>query len=76
MSDNAGKLSLARKFREIARVMITRLETQITKLETKLEITYSNSVVIQGQTEKLKSLDSELKKNTITLSLSWSTRKT
>ena len=67
MSNNSGKLSLARKFRGIARPIITCLETQITKLETKPEIMHSDSVVIQRQTEKLKSLDSEFKKHHYTI---------
>ena len=53
MSDNAGKLSSARKFRGIARAMITRLEAQIPKLEDKPKISHSDSVMIQGHTERL-----------------------
>ena len=56
MSDNAGKLSLARKFRGITHAMITCLETKISKLENKREITHSDSVKIQGRVDKLNSL--------------------
>ena len=67
MSDYAGKLSQARKFRGIMRGMITHLETQISKMEIKSEITHSDSVIIQGQTEKLKSLDSDFKRHHYTM---------
>ena len=67
MSNNVGKLSLARKFRGIARAMITRLEVQISKLENKHEITHSDSVIIFKDTQKLKSLDSDFKKHHFTI---------
>ena len=57
MLHNAGKLFLARKFRGVAPVMITRLEAQISKLENKPEITHSHSVIVQEHPEKLKSLE-------------------
>ena len=63
MTDNAEKLSPARKFRGITRAIITRLEAQISKLEDKPEITCSNSVIIQAYTERLNSLDSDFKKH-------------
>ena len=62
MSDNAGKLSQERKFRETVQGMITRLQVQISKLEDKPEIMYSNSVKIQAHTERFISLDSNFKK--------------
>ena len=43
--------------------VITCLEMQIIKMETKPEITHSDPVIIQGQAEKLKSLDSEFKRH-------------
>ena len=67
MSDNAGKLSLARKFWRIACVMITCIGVQISKLENKAEITHNDFVIIQGHTEKLKSLASEFKKHHFTI---------
>ena len=63
MSDNARKLFSVRKFRRIVCAMITRLETQILKLEGKPEITHSDSMMIQDQTEKLNSPDSDFKKH-------------
>ena len=53
MSGNAGKLPLARMFRGIARAMITHLEVQISKLESKPEIAHSNSMIIQPYMERL-----------------------
>ena len=43
--------------------MITRLEAQISKLEHKPEIMYSDSVRIQAHTERFISLDSNFKKH-------------
>ena len=63
MSDNAGKLSQARKFRRTVCEMLTRLEGQISKLENKSKITYSTSVRIQAHTERFIFLDSDFKKH-------------
>ena len=59
MSDNARKLSQARKFRGIVCGMITHLEAPVSKLEEKPEITSSDSVRIQAHTKKFISLDSD-----------------
>ena len=67
MSANAGKLSSARKFREIACGIITGLEPQISKLEDKPQIKHSNSVIIQAHTERFSSLDSDFKKHHFTI---------
>ena len=67
MSDNAGKLSSARKFRGIARAMITHLEVQISNLEEKPEIMHSDSVIIEAHTERLISMDSDFKKHHFTI---------
>ena len=61
MSDNARKLSQARKFRGTMHGMITHLEVQVSKLEEKPEITSSNSVRIQAHTEKFIFLYSDFK---------------
>ena len=61
MSDNAKKLSQARKFRGTVRGIITHLEVQISKLKAKPEITYSDSVRIQAHMERFISLDSDFK---------------
>ena len=66
-SNNAGKLSLARKFQGIAHAMINHLEAQISKLENKPEITHSDSVMIQAHTERLNSLNSDFKKHDLTI---------
>ena len=63
MSDNAGKLSQASKFRRSVHGMITLLELQISKVENKPEITYSDSVRIQAHTERFISQDSDFKKD-------------
>ena len=63
MSDNARKLSSARKFRGTVCGMITCLEAQISKLEAKPKITYSDSVRIHAHTERSVSLDSDFKTN-------------
>ena len=47
--------------------MITSLEALIFKLEDKPEIMHSDSVTIQGHTEKLSSLDSDFKKHHVTI---------
>ena len=52
MSDNARKLSSARKSRGTVCGMITCLEAQISKLEAKPEITYSDPLRIQTHTER------------------------
>ena len=61
MSDNARKLSQARKFRGTVYGMITCLKAQISKLEEKPEITSSDSVRIQAHTKRFISLDSDFK---------------
>ena len=72
MSDNAGKLSQARKFRRTLCGMITRLEVQISKLEDKPEIMSTDSMRIQSHMERFISMDFDLKTQT---SLNWSTKK-
>ena len=61
MSDNARKLASARKFSRTVHGMITRFKAQISKLEAKPEITYSNPVRIQAHKERFISLDSDFK---------------
>ena len=47
--------------------MITHLEGQTSKLEDKPEIMHSNTVMVQGHTEKLHSLDSDSNKHHFTI---------
>lgn len=67
MSNNAEKLSSVGKFRGIVHAIITRLDTQFSKLENLLEIMHSDSVMIEARTEKLNNLDSNLKKHHFTI---------